>query len=53
MWPLRVGVRLFKYFKKRNLNTDGIEREQRREVTDPRKRRVVRFKDQVGYSDYI
>ena len=53
IWPLRVGVRLFKYFKKRNLNTDGIEREQRREVTDPRKRRVVQFKEQVSYSDYI
>ena len=27
IWPLRVGVWLFKYFKKRNLTTDGIERE--------------------------
>ena len=53
IWPSRVGVRLFKYFKKQNLNTDGIEREQRREVLDPRKGKVVRFKDQVGYSDYI
>ena len=53
IWPLTVGVRLFKYFKKRNVNTGGIKREQRREVTDPRKVRMVRFKDQVGYSDFI
>ena len=51
--PLRVGVRLFKYFKKRNVNTGGIEREQKREITDPRKVRMVRFKDQVVYSDFI
>ena len=53
IWPLRLGVRLFKYFKKRNVYTGGLEREQKREVTGPRKVRMVRFKDQVGYSDFI
>ena len=53
MWPLSWCSALPIFQETEFKHWWNRERAQRREAPDPRKGRVVRFKDQVGYSDYI
>ena len=53
VWPYRVGVRLFKYFKSRNenRNIDVTERKDRSGIINFRKQRKVHFNDQDIYQE--